>query len=71
MITAFIFLATAILVVGFYLYTFKYADIEISFITGVMIGGSIVSPEIDGVKTNYLDIYFGFVLVSFIWDEYC
>ena len=69
MITAFIFLTTAILVVGFYLYTFKYAEIQISFIKGLMVGTSLESPELDGVKTHYLDIYLGIVILSFIWDE--
>ena len=34
-----------------------------------MVGTSLESPELDGVKTNYLDIYLGIVILSFIWDE--
>ena len=70
MTEALIFLATAITTVGFYLWHFKYAEIQISFIKGIMIGASLESPELDDVKTNYLDIYLGVVIVSFIWDEY-
>ena len=68
---AFIFLATAIVITGFYLYQFKEAEIQISFIKGIMIGTSLESPELDRVKTNYLDIYLGIVIVSFIWDTEC
>ena len=68
---AFIFLATTIVLTGFYLYNFKEAEIQISFIKGIMIGTSLDSPALEGVKTNYLDIYCVFFIVSFIWDEEC
>ncbi len=71
MITAFIFLATALVIIGIYLYFIKQADIEIAFINGLNVGVTLTSPVLDNVKTSYLDIYLGIVIVSFIWDEEC
>ena len=66
---ALIFITTAIIITALYLWHVKYAEIQISFIKGLMIGASIESPEIDGCTTNYLDLYFGIFIVSFIWDN--
>ena len=66
---AIIFLVVSLSLIAFYLYQFMYAEIQISFINGLMVGISLSSPELDGVKTNYLDIYLGVVIISFIWDE--
>ena len=65
------YLGSALILLGLYLYHFKYADIEIAFINGINVGITLTSPEVDGVKTNYLDIYLGVVLISFIWDVEC
>ena len=59
----------AFVVLGLYLWHFKNANIEISFITGVMLGGSITTSEDDEFKTNYLDFYFGIVIITFVWDS--
>tara|TARA_R110001632_G_scaffold19413_3_gene58812 strand:- start:118 stop:327 length:210 start_codon:yes stop_codon:yes gene_type:complete len=59
----------AFVALGLYLWHFKNANIEISFITGVMLGGSITTFEDDKFKTNYLDFYFGVVIITFIWDS--
>ena len=59
----------AFIALGLYLWHFKNANIEISFIKGIMIGGSITTSEGDGYKTNYLDFYFGIVIITFVWDE--
>ena len=66
---AIIFLVVSLSLIAFYLYQFMYAEIQISFINGLMVGISLSSPELDGVKTNYLDIYLGVVIIAFIWDE--
>ena len=63
------FLATAIVRLCIYLYFFKFADIEICFTKGIIIGVSLESPELDGVKTCYLDIFLVFFILSFVWDE--
>ena len=59
----------AFVALGLYLWNFKNANIEISFITGVMLGGSITTSEDDEFKTNYLDFYLGIVIITFIWDS--
>jgi len=71
MITSFIFLGSALVLLGIYLYFIKHADIEIAFINGVNVGVTLTSPELDNVKTHYLDIWLGVIIVSFIWDEEC
>tara|TARA_R110002167_G_scaffold43435_1_gene131217 strand:- start:1305 stop:1520 length:216 start_codon:yes stop_codon:yes gene_type:complete len=58
----------ALIALGLYLWYFKNANIEISFITGVMLGGSITTSEEDDYKTNYLDFYLGLVIITFVWD---
>ena len=52
----------AFVALGLYLWHFKNANIQISFITGVMLGGSITTSEEDDYKTNYLDFYLGLVM---------
>lgn len=59
----------SIATLGFYLWHFKNSDIEIGLIKGFVFGGSVSSYKGDEVSTNYLDIYFGLVVISFIWDE--
>ena len=59
----------AFVALGLYLWHFKNANIQISFITGVMLGGSITTSEDDEFKTNYLDFYLGIVIITFVWDE--
>jgi|TARA_R110002167_G_scaffold356949_1_gene572262 hypothetical protein len=58
----------AFVALGLYLWHFKNANIQISFITGVMLGGSITTSEDDEFKTNYLDFYLGIVIITFVWD---
>lgn len=59
----------AFVALGLYLWHFKNANIQISFITGVMLGGSITTSEDDEFKTNYLDFYLGIVIITFVWDS--
>jgi hypothetical protein len=58
----------AFVALGLYLWHFKNANIEISFITGIMLGGSITTAEEEDYKTNYLDFYLGIVIITFVWD---
>ena len=58
----------AFVALGLYLWHFKNANIEISFITGIMIGASITTAEEEDYKTNYLDFYLGIVIITFVWD---
>jgi hypothetical protein len=62
-------LASLIIGIILYLYHFKNAEIQIAFINGFLVGVSLDSPEIDGFKSHYLDLYLGVVLVAVIWDE--
>jgi|AntAceMinimDraft_16_1070373.scaffolds.fasta_scaffold49027_2 hypothetical protein len=50
--------------VGLYLWHFKNASIEIGLITGVIIGVNNSTHQ----ETNYLDVYLGIVIITFIWD---
>ena len=58
----------AFIALGLYLWYFKDASIEISFITGAILGGSITTVEDEDYKTNYLDFYLGILIITFIWN---
>lgn len=69
MITAVSFIGIVFIILGFYVYNYKEAEIEISFIRGIMVGFSHTAPELDEVKTHYVDIYLGVIIISLIWNE--
>ena len=69
MITAISFLVLCFIILSFYVYNYKESEIEISFIRGIMVGFSHTAPELDEVKTHYVDLYLGFFIISLIWNE--
>ena len=69
MIRAFIFLLVALICYCFYLYDYKKASILIVFHYGFILGISKWSEPLDEGKINNLDIYLGFVILSFVYEE--
>jgi hypothetical protein len=53
-------------ITGLYLWFFKKADIEISFITGILFGVSFTSFDDEDNKTKYLDFNLGIVNITFV-----
>lgn len=67
---AFIFLATALTLLGFYLW-YKRAYVEIIQTKGIGVYLNLYSEYFDGIERNYIDLYLPFFIVSFIYDEEC
>ena len=69
MITAVSFIVLVFIITAFYVFNYKDAEITISFVKGLVVGFSLASPEIDDCKTNFFDLYLGFIIISLVWDD--
>jgi len=63
------FLVLVIFFIVFYVWNFKDAEIEIGVYRGILIGVTHTLSKDAFVRTHYLDICLGIVLISVCWNE--